>query len=181
MALQTLDFPNPKMNNITRNSQLSYPLNSNYYESKINIPYHTTHVNQSHNYKINEFTSTPTTTCELLSSLTKQLEEEVTNNILQKLKLKKDNTNNIIMVTMCKLVDEITDIIKKDMNNMSKDNLQSIKALQFDQRQEFDNNKIIFSKLLNKIKQNENNQDLIFEKLKYIQQQQNQMVIINKK
>eukprot|EP01084_Bolivina_argentea_P310351 537013_1 len=166
MALQTFEFPIPKMNSITTfNSQSLYPINSSYSESKINVPYYSTHVNQLLNPKTKEFTSNTTTTRALLSSLTSKLEEEVTNKILQKLKLQKDNTNNILMVTMCKLIDEITHTIKNDMKIISKNNTQSIKSLKVDQKQVYDNNKVIFSEILNKLKQNENNQHLLLEKL----------------
>eukprot|EP01084_Bolivina_argentea_P310352 537014_1 len=168
MALQTLDFPIPKMNSITSNSQSFYPINSNYCESKINIPYHQN--------STKAFTTTTSTTSALLSSLTSQIEEEVTNKILHKLNLKTDNTNNILMVTMCNLIDEITHTFKNDMKNMSKENIKSAKALQFDHKQVFNNNKIMFSKILNKFKKYENNQQLLLEKVNYVQQQQNQMV-----
>eukprot|EP01084_Bolivina_argentea_P010426 19419_1 len=57
------------------------------------------------------------------------IEKEITNKVLKKLKLNQNNHNNILMVTMCKLVDNITENINDNMMNLRNEFKESFNIL----------------------------------------------------
>eukprot|EP01084_Bolivina_argentea_P304080 525092_1 len=71
-----------------------------------------------------------------LAAFASDIEKEITGKILNQLQLKKDNPNNIIMVTLCQFMDEIIDNINKNMANIGAKFEESFNTFRKQQQQQ---------------------------------------------
>ncbi len=86
-----------------------------------------------------------------LATFATDLENEITNKILKKVQLDKDNPNNIVLVTVCKLIDEVTQNINNNMFEFSKKFENAISLVSKQQQQFFECNNKRMNKLVNKL------------------------------
>eukprot|EP01084_Bolivina_argentea_P007852 14736_1 len=95
-----------------------------------------------------------------LAEFASDIEKEITNKVLHKLKLNQKNPNNILMVTMCKIVDDITDNLNDNLLNIRHEFQESFNIIIKQQQQQ----QIMIEDLLNKSIDKLQNQQLGIEK-----------------
>ncbi len=108
-----------------------------------------------------------------LAAFASDLEKDITNKVLKQLNLNQHNPNNVILVTVCKLIDDVTENINNNMSKLSNNFKKSFAVLSKQQQQIIEHNSKCFDAFANKLNDIEHNN----KRIEQLVNMQNQCVI----